>query len=211
MTSSIQPPAGKVGLPKPAPKDAPKAPAKPQPAATPAVIKPIPASVPVTPTPKPEKKASIKPKTPAIPVKGAKAISITQQTSKSVADFGFLGSMNLKEALQHIGAQIGYAFAITIGILIGIEWLMPGSVLPFINIISLLPFSFVAVVFLIAFKGRQQGFLNTLNIIVGIIITISLLASMLTNMPIYGLRTILLATSVSLIIAVWAIAMYTDR
>ncbi len=120
-------------------------------------------------------------------------------------------SMTLKESAQHIGSQIGYAFTISMAILIGVEWLMPGSVLPFINIVGLLPISFLIVICLICFKKRNKGILNTINILIGIIITIALLASLLTSMPIYGLRTILLAGAIILVITVWAISMYTEH
>lgn len=119
--------------------------------------------------------------------------------------------MTLKESAELIGAQTGYAFTLTMSLLIAIEWLMPGSVLPFINIVSLLPLSFVVVLVLIIFKGRKKGILNTFNILFGIIITIALLASLLTSMPIYGLRTILLTGAIITLIIVWAVAMYTEH
>ncbi|MBD3281584.1 hypothetical protein GF391_02450 [Candidatus Uhrbacteria bacterium] len=196
MTSSSQ---------KPTPASAPKAPVKP--AAAPAAKKPPPGKVGLPSTgikaDPPAKKPAVKPK--------AETKIEQQEPVTPPADYGFLGNVSLKDAIALIASQIGYAFALTIGILIAIEWLMPGSVLPFINIISLLPLSFTIVVLLFAFRGRKSGILNALNIVVGIIITIALLASMLTNMPLYALRTILLAGSAALIIAVWAVSMYTEH
>ncbi|MDF1496893.1 MAG: hypothetical protein P1P90_02435 [Patescibacteria group bacterium] len=119
--------------------------------------------------------------------------------------------MTIKESAQHIGSQTSYAFAISMALLIGIEWLMPGSVLPFVNIIELLPLSFIVIICLICFKKRTKGLLNTLNILLGIIITIALLASLLTNMPIYGLRTILLSGAITIVVVVWAVSMYTEH
>ena len=119
--------------------------------------------------------------------------------------------MTLKESAQHIGAQIGYAFTITMALLIGIEWLMPGSVLPFVNVVSFLPISFLVIIFLLSLQNRRKCFLNTISIVFGIIITIALFASLLTSMPIYGLRTILLSSAILIIIAVWAVIMYTEH
>jgi hypothetical protein len=119
--------------------------------------------------------------------------------------------MTIKESAQHLGSQTGYAFSLTMAVLIAVEWLLPGSVLPFINIVGLLPLSFVIIISLILFKGRKKGVLNTINIIFGAIITIAILASLLTSMPIYGLRTYLLAGSIILVIMVWAFSMYKER
>lgn len=197
MTSSSQ-------KPTPAPAPASKAPAKPVVSPAP---KPPPGKVGI---PSTGIKKAAKPLKPAARPKAETKVE-KQTPIAPPADYGFLGNMNLKDAAALIASQTGYAFALTIGVLIAIEWLMPGSVLPFINIIGLLPFSFVVVVLLIALKGRKGGVLNALNILIGIIITIALLASLLTNMPLYALRTILLAGAVIIIMGVWAVAMYTER
>jgi len=116
-------------------------------------------------------------------------------------------SITLKEAGKHFAAQTGYAFLFTVAALIAIEWLMPGSVLPFINLVDLLPLTFLIIIALLAFKKRRKGFLNRLHIIAGIIIAFLLLASLLANVPSYGLRTLLLTGSTILLILAWSVAM----
>jgi hypothetical protein len=116
-------------------------------------------------------------------------------------------NMTVQESAKHISAHIGYAFLVALTALIGIEWLMPGSVLPFINLIDLLPFAIIIIIALLAFKKRRKGFFNLLHIIIGILITFLLLASLLANVPSYGLRTWLLTGSATLLIIAWSVAM----
>ena len=120
-------------------------------------------------------------------------------------------NLTLTEAGKHIAAQTGYAFLFTVTALIGIEWLMPGSVLPFINLVDLLPLTFLIIIALLAFKKRRKGFFNWLHIIAGVIIALLLLASLLANVPSYGLRTLLLTGSTILLILAWSVAMNDVR
>lgn len=156
------------------------------------------------------KKTPAETKAEAVDKKSETTVSASKKAVEKPSPTAKKGWINIKEAGKFFGAHLGYAFLFTIGILIAIEWLMPGAVLPFINIISLLPFAFIIVLLLIAFRPRKKGLLNLLSIFAGILISLALFASMLADMPLSGLRTYLLAGSIALIITVWAIAMYTE-
>lgn len=119
--------------------------------------------------------------------------------------------MTIKEAIQHLGSQTGYAFALTVALLIALEWLMPGSVLPFVNIISLIPLSLLVVVALITIKSRRKNWLNIINIAFGAAIALLALISLFTFLPWPGLRTILLIGAILSLISVWAYSMHTEN
>ncbi|GEM_PF-1299994 len=116
-------------------------------------------------------------------------------------------SMTFQEAGKHLAVQTGYAFLFFLTTLIGIEWLMPGSVLPFINLIDFLPLAIIIIIALLTFKKRRKGVFNWLHIIIGIITSLLLLASLLTNMSSYGFRSLLLTISIILLIIVWSVTM----
>lgn len=118
--------------------------------------------------------------------------------------------MELKQATLYISGQLGYALALTAGLLIFLEWLMPGSVLPFIDLVDLLPYLAIVFIALMLFKQRQKGIANVVQIILGSILGLALLALLYSNMPSYGLRTIMLAGGGLAIIIVWCISTFQN-
>ena len=112
--------------------------------------------------------------------------------------------MDIKKAgilfLRSVSAAMGFLF---FGYLL-LEWSMPGSVLPFIDVIDLLPY--VCVLFFFAFLTikRKSGVWNFLQILIGIILSAILLTVLWLRIDGYSLKNATLLASGIICILVWA-------
>jgi len=84
--------------------------------------------------------------------------------------------MSLRDFLIFLIRQILFAAGAVIVVLLGLEWLMPGSVLPFFDLMDLMPWLALFFVIMLLTVERKPGLQTVLSLIFGLLTVICLLA-----------------------------------
>lgn len=111
--------------------------------------------------------------------------------------------MSLKDAIWSFLTQIALAAAVTLVLLMGIEWLMPGAVLPFVDVLDwLLPITILLVIALA--HGINLSKLSKITqIAVGAIIGVGLLAMLAIRVENYKPSVLALLLAFGILVCTW--------
>jgi len=114
--------------------------------------------------------------------------------------------MSLQQFVLFLIRQTFYAAGSVLVIMLGLEWLMPGSVLPFFNLMDFLPWVTVMFVVILAAVDRKPGPQTVFSLIIGILTVVCLLgmvAAHLNNRLGMGLLPLSAGT---ICLAIWLVA-----
>lgn len=114
--------------------------------------------------------------------------------------------MSLKDALWSVLTQMALAAAVTLVLLMGIEWLMPGAVLPFVDVLDfLLPIAILLVIALA--HGVSHSKLSKIaQIVIGAVIGTGLLAILAIRVENYRPSVLALLLAIAILFVTWLIA-----
>ncbi|MBU2565946.1 hypothetical protein KKG46_00095 [Patescibacteria group bacterium] len=115
--------------------------------------------------------------------------------------------MDIKKALifflRQCMAAAGFLF---LGFIL-LEWFMPGSVLPFIDVIDFIPLTAILFFFAFLTTERKAGKWNYLYIFIGILISSILLFVLWAKIDGYSLKNVVLVSSGVMCVIIWALIM----
>jgi len=112
-------------------------------------------------------------------------------------------SISLKIAGEYLVRSSVMAATATLLMLLIIEWLMPGSVLPFINLIDLLLPALIIFILLGISVPRKLNIWNNVQLIFIVLISGALLAIIAARMELYSIQTALILISGIICAVVW--------
>ncbi|MDD5726152.1 MAG: hypothetical protein PHC53_01930 [Patescibacteria group bacterium] len=111
--------------------------------------------------------------------------------------------MSLRDAIWSFLTQIALAAAVTLVLLMGIEWLMPGAVLPFVDVLDwLLPITILLVIALA--HGISLSKLSKIaQITIGAVIGAGLLAILAIRVENYKPSVLALLIAFGILVCTW--------
>lgn len=111
--------------------------------------------------------------------------------------------ISVKESIWTFVTQVALAAAVTLVLLMGIEWLMPGSVLPFVDVLDfLLPIAILLVIALA--HGVSHSKLSKIaQIAIGAVIGAGLLAILALRMENYKSSVLALLLALAILVVTW--------
>ena len=117
----------------------------------------------------------------------------------------------LPRVFEIFAQQTALAAGVCFLILLALEWFMPGSVLPFVNLVPLILCAGLALT--LAFLGvkRHQGIRNLFGIILGLLLATGLLALLATRVESYSKFNLILLAAGILCILAWAFGALKDE
>lgn len=120
-------------------------------------------------------------------------------TSISLLDAG-------KIILRNSALSVTFAFIV----LIGFEWLVPGSVLPFVDIIDILPLASILIIATLVITKDSGSFSRILQTVFAVITFIALLGVLFSLLGDSGWKSLMLLTAGGLCLIVWIYGELTD-
>ena len=115
-------------------------------------------------------------------------------------------TMFCKEALTAFIRHLALASGVTLLLLMGLEWLMPGAVLPFVDVFDLLLPISVLLLIVLAREATSSKLLRWLQMMLVILVSVVLLAILATRMENYSPAGYLLMAAFAICIITWALA-----
>ncbi|MFZ6015184.1 MAG: hypothetical protein ACOYUZ_02395 [Patescibacteria group bacterium] len=119
-------------------------------------------------------------------------------------------SISIKDAGKVFLRNCALAVTVMIIAFLGLEWLMPGSVLPFFDIINILPLAFFLILATLVITRESGTFSKTIQIIFAVITTIALIFILFTVLDGSGYKSLMLVFAGSLCIVAWVYAVLTE-
>ncbi|MDD2785827.1 MAG: hypothetical protein PHS79_02940 [Patescibacteria group bacterium] len=119
-------------------------------------------------------------------------------------------NLSLKETSWMIVTNIVLAAGATLVLLMALEWLMPGSVLPFVDVVDFLAPVSVVLLIVASFGKSKNGFfqwMQTLSVVLTAVVLVGILAARLN---VITLRTVIPIIALIAIASVWTMTTNDD-
>lgn len=113
--------------------------------------------------------------------------------------------MTLRESVLMIVTHVAMAAGATLVLLIGFEWLMPGSVLPLVDVIDYLAPISVILLIIASFGSSKKGFFHWVQIFIGILTALLLIGILASRLNVITIRTAIPLLALAVVAFVWTL------